>query len=501
MTNSSNIADIVRATATPGSLACYLHPRRWAMYPHLLLLDRALTDLSLGRFSRLIVEMPPRHGKSTLGSQFFPAWYLGTFPQRHVILASATNELALDFSLAARDLLAEHGPQIFGVQLRGVKAAHRWSVAGGGSLRAAGVGGSIMGRGADLLIIDDYCKNSEAALSETQRRKVHQWYLSTSSTRLTPHGGVVIIATRWHRQDLIGQLLADAEQGGEAYRVIRLPAIAEPGDMLGRTPGAALWPVVVDEAGQPQPHFDLAWLEHRRRTYVASGYEWMWEALYQQRPPEVLDAEFRPQYFKDTIWFDQWPAAERVVDRVMTLDPSLGESDVCDYSAFVMLMLDRQGILWVDADLDRRDTHQMAVDAVRLGRSFNPLLFCIEANGFQRLLADPIARMSRDAGMLLPVDGWMNSVAKTTRIRSLAPYLARGEFRFRRHSPGTALLVEQLKGFPSGRHDDGPDALAMALEVVRTRFVARQPEQIDPDLVEFLPLTEEAFSPRRRYLR
>lgn len=444
--------------------------------------------------------MPPRHGKSTLGSQFFPAWYLGTFPERHVILTSATSELALDFSLAARDILAEHGPRIFGVQLRGVKAAHRWSITGGGSLRAAGVGGSIMGRGADLLIVDDYCKNSEAALSENQRRKVHQWFLSTSSTRLTPQGAVVIIATRWHPRDLIGQLLSDVERGGEPYEVIRLPAIAEADDPLNRPPGAALWPVGRDEQGRPRPQFDLAWLETRRDAYVASGYEWMWQALYQQRPPEVLDAEFRPEYFGDALWFDQWPTAG-VVDRVMALDPSLGESESCDYSAFVMLVLDQKGVLWVDADLDRRDTHRMALDAVRLGRQFNPLIFCIEANGFQRLLADPIARLSRAAGLMLPVEGWINSVAKTTRIRSLASYLARGEFRFRRHSPGTALLVEQLKGFPASKHDDGPDALAMAVEVVRTRYYSQQPELLADGLAEMLPLTAEARSMRARLVR
>ena len=420
--------------------------------------------------------MPPRHGKSTLGSQYFPAWYLGTFPDRHVILTSATNELALDFSMAARDILLEHGPGVFGVGLRGVKAAHRWAVHGGGSLRAAGVGGSIMGRGADLLIVDDYCKNSEAALSDTQRRKIHQWYMSTSSTRLTPRGAVVIIATRWHPRDLIGQLLLDAEHGGEAYEVIRLPALAEAGDPLGRLPGAALWPLGRNDQGEPAPQFDLEWLKKRQEAYAASGYEWMWEALYQQRPPEVLDAEFRPDYFKDDIWFDQWPLAEAVVDRVMTLDPSLGEGETCDYSAFVMLMLDRRGILWVDADLDRRDTHQIAVDAVRLGRSFNPLTLCVEANGFQRLLADPIARLSREAGLMLPVAGWLNTANKATRIRSLAPYLARGELRFRSKSPGTALLIEQLKGFPTCKYDDGPDALAMAVEVARSRHYASQPE-------------------------
>jgi len=259
---------------------------------------------------------------------------------------------------------------------------------------------------------------------------------------------------------------------------------------LGRAPGAALWPQGLSDQGLPQPQFDLAWLEARRAAYVASGYEWMWEALYQQRPPEVLDAEFPAEYFGDGIWFDQWPLTEAVVDRVMTLDPSLGEGETCDYSAFVMLMLDRQGILWVDADLERRDTHRIAVDAVRLGRSFNPLTLCVEANGFQRLLADPIARLSRQAGLMLPIEGWTNTASKATRIRSLAPYLARGEFRFRRHSPGTALLIEQLKGFPTCKHDDGPDALAMALEVARSRFFAMQPGmQERGGIADLLPLT------------
>jgi len=458
------------------------------MFPHLALLDRALTDLARGRLRRLVVQMPPRHGKSTLGSQFFPAWYLGTFPDRQVILTSATDELAIDFSMAARDLIGEFGARVFGVRLReAARARHRWQVEGGGGLRAAGVGGSIMGRGADLLIVDDYCKNVEEALSDSQRRKVHQWFMSTSSTRLTPRGAVVIIATRWHPRDLIGQLLVDAQRGGEAYHVIRLPALAEFDDPLGRAVGEALWPIGLDEAGCPRPQFDLPWLTDRRAAYVASGYEWMWNALYQQRPPETLDAEFRAEYFGEQIWFDEWPAAATVIDRVLALDPSLGEGDACDYSAFVMLMLDRQGILWVDADLERRDAHQIAVDAVRLGRGFNPLSFCVEANGFQRLLADGIARLSRAAGLALPVTPWSNTVNKATRIRGLAPYLARGEFRFRRRSPGAALLVEQLKGFPSAKHDDGPDALAMALEATRARVFASWPGSED-QLAALAPL-------------
>ncbi len=489
MTNFLNTAEIVRATMTPGAFACSVQPRRWGMYPHLRLLDRALTDLARGKMNRLIVQMPPRHGKSTLGSQYFPAWYLGTFPERNVILTSATDELALDFSASARDLLSEHGPGVFGVQMR-ARARHRWTTTAGGGLRAAGVGGSIMGRGADLLIVDDYCKNVAEALSESQRRKVHQWFMSTSSTRLSPRGSVLIIATRWHPRDLIGQLLLDAAQGGESYHSICLPALAEAGDPLGRPEGSALWPWCLDENAVPRTQFNLDWLHDRRSAYVASGYEWMWEALYQQHPPEVLDAEFRPEYFSDAIWFDQWPGVAEVVDRVMTLDPSLGEGENCDFSAFVMLMLDRRGILWIDADLDRRDTYRIAVDAIRLARAFQPSTLRIESNGFQRLLADPIARLSRQAGLMLPVEGWQNTASKATRIRGLSPYLARGEFRFRRNSPGTALLIEQLKGFPTCKHDDGPDALAMALEVVRARFHGTREADADGGVADLTPLAQ-----------
>jgi hypothetical protein len=410
---------------------------------------------------RLFVEMPPRHGKSELDSRYFPAWHAGLYPQRDLILTSATDDLVMDFSQAALDLVVEYGPSVFGQQARvrrDVRARHRWQMELGGAVRAAGIGGSIMGRGANGLLVDDYLKNMEEALSETYREKIYRWYLSTASTRLAPDAWVVIVATRWHRKDLIGRLLEDMNNGGEHWCRLRLPALAEENDPLGRKPGEALWP----------ERFPQAWLESVRDKYRASGYEWMWEALYQQNPPEVMDAEFQADYFPESMWFKDWPC--ELVHRIQTCDPSLGKTDKSDYQAHVLMGLDREGVMWVEGDLRRRDRVQIVGDMLDLGRWFKPEAVGIESNMWQVLLADQLYEQSKASGMSLPIWPMNNWENKMVRIRAtLTPYLSRKEFRFR-DTPGTRLLVEQLRGFPTCKYDDGPDALELAVRLMRDVF-------------------------------
>lgn len=439
---------------------------KWKMARHLEVLDRALADIAAGRRSRLIVEMPPRHGKSELTSKGMVTWYLGTFPDRDVILTSATDALAAGFSMSARDLLAEHGPSMFGVGIRSdVRGRHLWETAAGGSCRAAGVGGAIMGKGANLLLIDDYFKNHEEALSETTRESVGKWFSSTSETRLTPDGAIVIVATRWHTDDLIGRCLKEMELGGETWDVIRFAALAERDDPLGRGEGESLWP----------QRFSREWMEKRKRSYVLRGYEWMWEALYQQNPPSTLDSEFPPEYFGDHIWFDTWPPPDQVAWRVMTLDPSLGRSDKADYSAIVEITLTKDLVMYVHADLQRRSASHIVRDAIARGRAFNPHVFGVEANGFQSLLQETFWTECRRQGVMLNVHGITSSQNKIERIRAtLTEYLHQGRFRFKRGSPGASLLVEQLKGFPTTKHDDGPDALEMGVQIL-TKLVNEGP--------------------------
>lgn len=191
---------------------------------------------------------------------------------------------------------------------------------------------------------------------------------------------------------------------------------------------------------------------------------------YEARFTQQEGAEFPAEYF-DGIWFDEWPSEDKIRWRTMALDPSKGKTERSDYSAFAMVALDFDGTMWVDADLERRDVRQIIDDGLSLARQFKPHAFGVEANQFQEVLADLYAERSKAAGMMLPLHSIINAENKVTRIRAtLTPFLARGEIRFKRHSRGAKLLVDQLRAFPVDSHDDGPDALEMAVRVTKHVF-------------------------------
>lgn len=286
-----NIKDneLLKQTSTPALFARTVSRGRWKMKRHLAILDQAITDTIEQDDGRLIVTMPPRHGKSELCSKYLPAWYLGTFPDRRVMLTSYEAEFASKWGRDARNLLEDHGG-IFGVQLAGdSSAAHRWEIAGhGGGMVTAGVGGPITGKGANLLIVDDPVKNAEEANSITYRQKAWDWYQSTAYTRLEPKAAVIVIQTRWHEDDLTGRLLKEAQQGGDKWRVINFPAIANANDLLGRQPGAALWPERYNERR----------LDKIRR---AVG-DYVWSALYQQEPRNAEDCVIKSEWLRYYLW-------------------------------------------------------------------------------------------------------------------------------------------------------------------------------------------------------
>ena len=428
------------------------------MARHLATIDRALTDIATGKNDRLIIQLPPRHGKSTLLSQYFPAWYLGTYPHRNVMLVGATGDLAKRFSIRARETLEAFGPIAFGRSLHRIQRAwNHWRLAGAesdqGEVFAAGVGGGgIMGAGCHLLIIDDYHRNVEDALSDTIRRKQQEWLLSTSASRLEPGGAMIICGTRWHRDDLIGFVRANEELGARPWRVISFPAISQAGE--------SLWP----------ERWPLEELEAIRRERELSGYPWMWQALYQQDPPSVLDAEWDGDWFSlEKYGFDAWP--DDLQFRIAALDPSLGATDRADLSAYVILGVAQDGTLYVEADLARRDAYQIVSDGIEIANRHQLAALGIESNGFQAVLGAIFNRESTRHGFPTPIHLMNNHVAKLVRIRAgVTPYLTTGKFRWRRRSGGTSLLLEQLRGFPSHSHDDGPDALEMAIRMARHIF-------------------------------
>ncbi len=180
---------------------------QWYRHPHLDLISDAISAIASGPI-RLIVSLPPRHGKSSLISQWTPIWFLSNWPDKHIILTSYAADFAATWGRRTKNIILDQGHNL-GIQLSDDKTAvSDWELVSGGGMMTAGVGGPITGRGADLLIIDDPIKNHQEASSPVFREHLWEWYRTTARTRLEPDGSIIVVATRWHTDDLIGRLLA-----------------------------------------------------------------------------------------------------------------------------------------------------------------------------------------------------------------------------------------------------------------------------------------------------
>ncbi len=480
-----SVLDAELSHESPADFAGVASRGRWKMAPHLSHINNAVLDTIHGKSEpMLIIEAPPRHGKSMLISQYLPAWYLGKYPDNRVILATYGEQLACDMSSKSRNILAEWGRDIFGVTIsKSESAATHWGLQGKlGGMIAAGIGGPLTGRGGNLIVIDDYLKNDVEAQSQLVRDRQWDWWQSTASTRLEPGGVVIIIATRWHKDDLIGRLIRESEEGeGIPIRHIRLPAMANEDDPLGRDAGDALWPERWPLEQRDNQGRLVNCLEAIKRRLDA----YWWQALYQQNPSQHGRAEFPPGYFGDAIWLDDWP--DKFEASAIAVDPSKGKHQKRgDYSAIVFVGL-VNGRLHIDASISRRPPDQIVTDGILAFKQFNPDVFGIEDAMFQDLFRPIFDQRCKDMGIpplpIMMIDHRTmtrndkgkakgKQVPKELRIGRLGPYLANDKLRFAR-SPGCRLLVDQLKEFPLGDYDDGPDALEMAIrllnEVTRER--------------------------------
>src|ERR1700730_919907 len=223
-----------------------------------------LERIERGEIDRLMLLVPPRHGKSELASRRFPAWYLGRHPERQFISASASVMLAEDFGRDVRNLIAsQEYAEVFDTRLaEDSQAKGRWMTSEGGSYYATGVGSAVMGRGAHVFLIDDPFGSMGEARSEPQRKEVWNWFTGTVYNRLEKHGAIVVINHRMHHADLSGMLLEQQGAGGDRWTVVELKALS--------SDGAALWP----------EKFDAEALERIKRNTTAQD----WSALYQQEP-------------------------------------------------------------------------------------------------------------------------------------------------------------------------------------------------------------------------
>ena len=449
------------AMSSPALTASWAMPD-FQIAPHVEALDDFLLALADRQITRGLVHMPPRHGKTTMCSRVFPPWYLGWNPTHNVMLLTGTDAMASRAGLGARSIADLVLPGLFGRRIHPDYAGrYQWKLDGTGQdeggFICSSIGGSrTMGAGADLVIVDDQFGKVEDALSEPVREKHEQAFLADIMSRLTPNAIVLIVETRWHRKDLIGLCQRATD---EDWAQLTFPALATEADQLGRKPGDALWP----------DRYPVESLLAIRRRHESRGYPWMFQALYQGDPPEVLDVEWPADYFDhNDFYFDSWPEGHACEFRIVSLDPSLGRSDKSDYSAFVKAALGVDGLLYIDADLARRDITRQVVDGMAIAEEFEALALSVEINAFQEALAVIFRDKTRGRGWMIPIIPITQTANKIMRIRAfITPYLAEKKVKFRRGSPGVALLLEQLRTFPASRYADGPDALAQAIHVIQ----------------------------------
>lgn len=462
-----NVAELTPRQLAYASLigwAGYASHGEWCCPPHLYLLAQKLSDAALNPDRHLIVSMPPQHGKSELTSKYFPAWYLGRFPRRRVILASYGAEYAEEWGGKVRDLLREHGPDVFGVRVRrDVDARNLWALEGmAASFQASGVGGSLMGRGANLLLIDDPVKGIEEALSEVHRRKTAAWFGTTAYPRLQPGGSVVIVMTRWHESDLAGHVLANSlSRGGAKWEVISLPALAEKNDPLGRAPGEALWP-------QRYSAEDL----HRRR-YAAGMTEYEWSALYQQRPSPESGLHLKREwlrYYTEPSDGQYVLGGKSTVGRhnlvtYATVDLATSEKAGADYTVIAVWGRDHLGRVLL---LDLLRAQVQAPDIVKLMNAavhkWSLSSIYVETSGFQLSILQTALRAGLPARELK---------AKGNKLARFLPAIAAFEGErvwLPAHASWLSVYESELLGFPTTAHDDQVDVTSYAVHV------ADQPE-------------------------
>jgi len=278
------------------------------------MLDRKIVDVVAGRIKKLLVTMPPRHGKSELCSHRTPVWFLSNFPDESLILSCYGSDFAKEWGRKARNTINEHSDEL-GVRVsQDSKSSSHWTINGHkGEMYAVGVGGAITGRGGKLLLCDDPIKNEEEARSEVYRDKLWAWWCSTFITRLEPNGGIILIQTRWHEDDLAGRILKHER---DKWEVLNLPAIAGQDDPLGRTTGEALWP----------ERFPVAALEEKRSSMGDLDFE----RLYQQRPSLEQGNIIQKEWWKEYVTLPDEP----VQMSIQSYDTAFKEKETNDYTAF-----------------------------------------------------------------------------------------------------------------------------------------------------------------------
>ena len=408
---------------------------------HRLIADK-LTRVAKGELKRLIVNMPPRHTKSEFASIYFPSWMMGLKPDLKIMQTTHTADLSINFGRKVRNLMdTDEYQKIFPEASLAAdsKSAGKWQTGGGGEYFAAGVGGAIAGRGADLLIIDDP-HSEQDAMSLPLLDSCYEWYTSGPRQRLQPGGTIVIVMTRWSTADLTGRLLnRQTENNADQWEVVELPAVFEDS-------GNVLWPEF--------------WKREELDAVKASIPVSKWNAQYQQNPTSEEGAIIKREWWQ--LWEKDDPPPCSYV--IQSYDTAFSKKETADYSAIttwgVFSPSDGAGeaIILLDAQKGRWDFPELKAVAQEQYNEFEPDMVLIEAQAS----GTPLTHELRAMG--IPVVNYRPSRGndKMTRVHAVSPVFEAGMVWAPDHVFADEV-IEECAAFPFAPNDDYVDTTTQAI--------------------------------------
>ena len=422
-------------------------------------ISQKFNDLSTGKINRLIVNMPPRHTKSEFASYFLPAWMIGKNPNLKIIQATHTADLAIDFGRKTKNLVDdEKYHEMFDTRLQeDSQAAGKWKTEQGGEYFAAGVGGAITGRGADLLIIDDPHKEQDLKGDGSAFDKAWNWYMSGPRQRLQPGGKIVLVMTRWSTKDLTGRLIQEmANEDGDTWDVVELPAI-----LPNNTP---VWP----------EYWDIKELEKTKASIPVSN----WNAQYMQQPTAEEGAIIKREWWQN--WEHKYPPV--VEYTIQSYDTAFLKKTSSDFSAITTWGVFHSedtgyNIILLNAFKDRYEFPELRRLAHQEYLDHRPDSVIIEA----KASGIPLTHELREIG--IPVINFTPSKGndKHVRVASIAPLFEAGKVWAPMHEHFAQEVVEECAAFPHGDHDDYVDSMTQALMRIRQGGLIPHPEDYKPE--------------------
>ena len=447
---------------------------------HHKIMAEAFERVAKGELKRLIINMAPRHTKSEFASHLFPAWFLGHHPSKYVIQASNTADLAVDFGRKVRDTIGDDNfHDIFpDVAVHpDAAAAGKWKTTAKGEYFALGTGGTMTGRGGDLIIIDDPHSEQEAKQAETRPEiydSVFEWYTSGPRQRVQPGAAIVIVMTRWSKRDLTGQVLkaAATKETGEEWEVIELPAILPS--------GKPIWP-------EYWPEKEI--LAIKEELPIPK-----WMAQYQQQPTAEEGALVKRE------WWQRWegsepPSCEFIIQ---SWDTAFEKTQRSDYSACTTWGVFYKehpdtgrmtpNVILLDAFRKRMEFPELKKVAMEMYKDWQPEAFIVE----KRASGGPLIYELREMG--IPVSEFTPSRGndKISRVNAVSDLFASGVVWASNHKWADEV-IEEFAEFPAGEHDDYVDSSTQALLRYRQGGFIKTTQDEEEDDTQILPAKKYDF--------